>query len=146
MITQNEKSDFINEYCEERACFSCTDCVVEDLCEPIMGAFEDPRYASMTDEAYERLLHHQEDMVRDASSKYNLSVQNDVVNHPSHYTQGGIECIDAMEAAYGKDRLASYCIINAFKYLWRSHEKNGIEDVKKAKWYIDKHLELTEEA
>lgn len=136
MITQNEKSDFINEYCEERPCFSCTDCVVEDLCESIMGAFDDPRYASVTDEAYERLLHHQEDMVR----------ETDVVNHPSHYTQGGIECIDAMEAAYGKDRLASYCIINAFKYLWRSHEKNGREDVKKAKWYIDKHLELTEEA
>lgn len=70
---------------------------------------------------------------------------NDMVNHPSHYTQGGIECIDAMVSAYGKEAVANYCIINAFKYIWRSHKKNGREDVKKAKWYLDKHLELTEE-
>lgn len=67
---------------------------------------------------------------------------NDVVNHPSHYTQGGIECIDAMESAFGADELSVYCKIAAFKYIWRCEHKNGLEDVKKAIWYLDKYLEL----
>lgn len=64
------------------------------------------------------------------------------VNHPSHYNQGGIECIDAMLSAFGKERVCDFCLINAFKYLWRSKQKNGDEDVSKAKWYIDKYNEL----
>ena len=53
----------------------------------------------------------------------------DNVNHPSHYTQGGIECIEAV------------CTANAIKYLWRWKEKNGKEDLKKAIWYIKKLIE-----
>ena len=68
--------------------------------------------------------------------------ENDVVNHPSHYTQGGIECIDAMKSAFGADELAVYCKIAAFKYIWRCELKNGSEDVKKAIWYLQKFLEL----
>lgn len=67
---------------------------------------------------------------------------NDVVNHPSHYTQGGIECIDAMESAFGAAELAMYCKIAAFKYIWRCERKNGSEDIKKAIWYLKKYLEL----
>ena len=53
------------------------------------------------------------------------------VNHPSHYASGGIECIDAMEAAFGKAEVASFCKLNAFKYLWRCFKKGdkGVEDV-----------------
>lgn len=68
--------------------------------------------------------------------------ENDVVNHPAHYTQGGIECIDAMKSAFGADELAVYCKIAAFKYIWRCEHKNGLEDVKKAVWYLNKYLEL----
>ena len=68
--------------------------------------------------------------------------ENDVVNHPSHYTQGGIECIDAMKSAFGADELAVYCKIAAFKYLWRSELKNGDEDIEKAIWYLNKYKEL----
>ena len=68
--------------------------------------------------------------------------ETDVVNHPSHYTQGGIECIDAMKSAFGADELAVYCKIAAFKYIWRCELKNGSEDVKKAIWYLQKFLEL----
>ena len=68
--------------------------------------------------------------------------ENDVINHPSHYTQGGIECIDAMESAFGAAQLAVYCKIAAFKYIWRCEYKNGAEDVKKAIWYLNKFLEL----
>ena len=64
----------------------------------------------------------------------------DAVNHPEHYTQGGIECIDALEAATeGMAGIEAVCTANAIKYLWRWKRKNGVEDLKKARWYID-HL------
>lgn len=72
--------------------------------------------------------------------------ENDAVNHPSHYTQGGIECIDAMKSAFGAAELAVYCKIAAFKYIWRCEHKNGSEDVQKAIWYMNKYLELEREA
>lgn len=65
--------------------------------------------------------------------------KKDNVNHPSHYTQGGVECIDALSAAtVNLQGIEAVCTANAIKYLWRWKQKNGIEDLKKAKWYIDK--------
>ena len=61
------------------------------------------------------------------------------VNHPSHYTAGKIECIDALEAAtIGLQGIEAVCTANAIKYLWRWKQKNGLEDLAKAKWYINK--------
>lgn len=63
----------------------------------------------------------------------------DVVNHPSHYTKGSIECIDAIDSATaGKSGIEAVCVANVIKYLWRYEEKNGLEDVKKAQWYLNK--------
>ncbi len=63
----------------------------------------------------------------------------DNVNHPAHYTQGGIECIDALAAAtINLQGLEAVCTANAIKYLWRWKGKNGVEDLKKARWYIDR--------
>ena len=70
----------------------------------------------------------------------------DMVNHPAHYNQGGIECIDALKAAtVSKTGIEAVCTANAIKYLWRYEEKNGIEDVKKARWYIDRLIKELEE-
>lgn len=56
-----------------------------------------------------------------------------------HYTQGGIECIDAIKAAtVGKTGIEAVCVANVVKYLWRYEEKNGLEDVKKARWYLER--------
>ena len=67
------------------------------------------------------------------------AVTNDNVNHPSHYTQGSIECIDAIKAAtVGKTGIEAVCVANVVKYLWRYEEKNGLEDVKKARWYLER--------
>lgn len=64
------------------------------------------------------------------------------VNHPDHYNQGGVECIDAMAAATtGKTGIEAVCVSNVIKYLWRYELKNGIEDVKKARWYLDRLIE-----
>lgn len=63
----------------------------------------------------------------------------DNVNHPSHYTQGGVECIDAITAAtVNKTGIEAVCTANVIKYLWRYEAKNGLEDVKKAQWYINR--------
>lgn len=69
----------------------------------------------------------------------------DPVNHPQHYAQGGVECIDVMVETQGKEAVMAFCICNAMKYIWRHSSKNGIEDVRKAKWYIDKYLDLYNE-
>lgn len=70
----------------------------------------------------------------------------DNVNHPSHYCQGGIECIDALKAAtVGKAGIEAVCVANVIKYLWRYEEKNGIEDVNKAQWYINRLIQELKE-
>lgn len=61
----------------------------------------------------------------------------DNVNHPAHY-QGKIECIEAIEVAVGDlQGIEAVCTANALKYLWRWKMKNGIEDVRKAQWYLN---------
>lgn len=67
---------------------------------------------------------------------------NDLVNHPSHYETGQFECIDVMREALGDEVVKGFCLGNAFKYLYRQKRKNGLEDVKKSKWYLDKYIEL----
>ena len=70
----------------------------------------------------------------------------DMVNHPSHYTTGSIECIDAMVSAFGAEMVSEYCVCNAFKYLWRHRYKgDSIEDREKAIWYLNKSIELDKE-
>lgn len=64
----------------------------------------------------------------------------DAVNHPSHYTSGGIECIEAIKASLGNG-FADYCKGNVIKYLWRYKLKNGVEDLKKARVYLDWMIE-----
>ena len=64
------------------------------------------------------------------------------VNHPAHYENYSIECIDAMVETQGRDAVMAFCICNAFKYLWRHRAKNGFEDIKKANWYLNKAVEL----
>lgn len=60
---------------------------------------------------------------------------SDPVNHPKHYTShpSGVECIDITEHY-------NFNVGNAIKYLWRADLKNGVQDLQKAKWYIDREL------
>lgn len=67
------------------------------------------------------------------------------VDHPKHYNRaGGMECIDEMIAVFGAEVVAGFCICNVWKYRYRSGEKNGKEDLKKADWYMQKYMELKE--
>lgn len=74
----------------------------------------------------------------------NRVVGSDPVNHPSHYCQGGIECIDAIQAAVtGLSGMEAVCAGNVIKYVWRAKHKNGLEDLKKARFYLNKLILLT---
>jgi hypothetical protein len=71
--------------------------------------------------------------------------ETDNVNHPQHYCTGGIECIDVMLATQGVEAVKSFCLCNAFKYLYRRANKGGLEDVKKAVWYLNRYIALSEQ-
>lgn len=68
---------------------------------------------------------------------------SDNVNHPEHYTQGGVECIDAIRAAAGSSFWA-FCAGNVLKYVWRHRAKNGLEDLYKARQYLTWLIEAEE--
>lgn len=61
----------------------------------------------------------------------------DNINHPSHYTQGGIECIDAIRASMSEEEYKGYLKGNVLKYLWRYKQKGKpYEDLMKADTYL----------
>ncbi len=65
--------------------------------------------------------------------------EKDMVNHPDHYTNGDIECIDAIEAALSYEGFCGMLKGNVIKYLWRyEHKGKGLQDLEKAKWYQDR--------
>lgn len=65
------------------------------------------------------------------------------VNHPAHYNQSGVECIDAIDAAVeGLDPREAFCVGTAIKYLWRfKHKGKPVEDLQKAMWYINRLID-----
>lgn len=87
----------------------------------------------------------QAELLSEAMHQQTMDVVNgylghaDMVNHPPHYADScSLECIESMEIAFGIKYTAIYCLINAYKYLWRRKAKNGSQDVKKALWYLDR--------
>ena len=71
---------------------------------------------------------------------------HDPVNSPKHYadTDGGIECIEAIEASMSLEEFKGFLKGNVQKYVWRYAQKNGAEDLKKAKWYLDRLITIVE--
>ena len=74
------------------------------------------------------------------SSDNERAVVHDSVNHPAHYTAGGIECIDCIESMIAPIKNPTYAFLTgqSLKYLARYTMKNGVEDLKKARWYLDR--------
>lgn len=69
--------------------------------------------------------------------------KEDMVNHPSHYTQGEIECIEVIKYINNKlhtEGYEGYCLGNFIKYIWRCNFKNGWEDIDKAIFYLNELL------
>ena len=130
MTTRDEMVRTLVKFCDE--CNGCDVCLLEKFSGGVMCDF----YEWSDD----KLAIAYEEVKMDGGS-------TDMVNHPKHYNQGGIECIDALKAAtVGKRGIEAVCVANVIKYLWRYEEKNGIEDVRKAKWYIERLLKELEES
>lgn len=73
------------------------------------------------------------------------ALQEDSVNHPTHYViDGGIECIEAIEAALTNEEFRGYCKGNCIKYIWREKNKGNTESLKKAQWYLNRLIKLDE--
>lgn len=128
-MTAKEKRERLQrEYCDKN--HDCDDCKISKMCDKV----NDFRpVCIMSDHEIDEL--------------YNLAFEGvttsyDTVNRPEHYTKTSIECIDAMIETQGKEAVKSYCVCNAFKYIWRHNLKNGDEDIKKAAWYLNKAVEL----
>lgn len=71
-------------------------------------------------------------------------VQLDQVNHPPHYTDGGIETIEAIEAQLSQEEYEGYLRGNCVKYLWRWRNKGGVQDLEKCRWYLDRLIQTQE--
>ncbi len=63
---------------------------------------------------------------------------DDLVNSPSHYASGGLECIDAIQGSMSKLEFEGYLKGNLIKYVWRYRNKGGVQDLQKANWYLDR--------
>lgn len=75
-------------------------------------------------------------MSRNSSAKRDAGASANMVDHPPHYTQGGIECIDAIKAALGPEGFIAFLRGQVIKYQWRlPHKQNPSEDARKAEWY-----------
>ena len=62
---------------------------------------------------------------------------NENVEHPAHYIHDGVECIDCMRAALSDAEWLGYVKGNVMKYIWRANDKGGLEDLQKARWYLN---------
>lgn len=81
-------------------------------------------------------------------NKYNYATHNqevDMINHPSHYKQFSREVIETMQGVSTPEEFKGYLKLNAIKYLSRYQGKNGVEDLSKAVWYINKLKETIEQ-
>lgn len=112
---------------------------LSDLEEDIQKATREPLENTMQEE-YDKLK------IKEAQERMLDEVEH--VNNPAHYQSkckdADIDCITAMRAAYGDVETSIWCKLNAFKYLWRCENKGKMkEDLEKARWYLNKIIELT---
>ena len=67
----------------------------------------------------------------------------EMINHPSHYNMGKYECLDVVkELIKDMKGIEATLFFNAFKYLWRYKQKNGLQDLKKCEFYLKELIKL----
>ena len=87
-----------------------------------------------------------EDWIKLRNEHPAIEKQADVVNHPSHYANASVECIDAIEASMTGEQMAGYLRGNVQKYVFRAYSKHPtpLIDLKKAQWYLNRLIETEE--
>lgn len=88
-----------------------------------MSVFKSPfSFIGLTDDKYVIV----KEEPKNSKDSFTMPLPKDNVNHPKHYTKGGIECIDTLKAAtVGKTGIEAVCVANIIKYLWRYEEKTA---------------------
>ncbi len=133
MMTRKEKIETLENFCDMRE-----ECCIDDydVC-PIRSIVKDcSLFGDVSDDVLDKCL---------VSIKIS-DPKPEMVQHPAHYNQGKVECIDAMAAAtVNKRGIEAICVSNIIKYLWRYEAKNGLEDVKKAQFYLNRLVDELED-
>ena len=134
-MTIEEKAKMIEKHCDSMP--SCSACPIgsKDGSFVCFSDWED--YPNDIEKNYEIIFGKTEDTEEEKKSE-------DMVNHPSHYTSGGVECIDAITSALSsyEDSVDSWLVGQVIKYLWRAPLKGKYEeDIKKAQFYLNRLVE-----
>lgn len=135
----NTPEDMYTEICKHSKCNSCLLCRGDGGCYKYAIA-----YPLETAHQFGFETINDTPNIAEVVEKCGEDVKPDPVERPEYYQTGGIECIDAMTAAFGDETVKDFCLCNAFKYLWRHRQKNGVEDLKKARWYLNRLIEEME--
>lgn len=138
-MTKEEKAKAIEKWCLQRDCnktcplFKLVN--IEDEYE-LCYTMDDPVLPCNIDRNYDILV-----KAGLIAPDDEIETADDKVNHPNHYTKGGIECISAIRASMTADGFCDYCKGNVIKYIWRWRDKGGVQDLEKAKVYLDWMIE-----
>jgi len=129
--------DCLKQYCAEQDCF-CSNCELKNF---LLGAgCYYPNKACHFDDN-EDVLKKVYSMIPKRFSETNIKEE---VNHPKRYSNGKYECIEVMKDVFGNEFVKNFCIGNSFKYIWRNEHKNGVEDIKKAVFYLNYYIDMEE--
>ena len=137
-MTIEEKAKMIEKHCDSMP--SCSACPIgsKDGSFVCFSDWED--YPNDIEKNYEIIFGNAEDTEENKVEEKT----EDMVNHPSHYTSGGVECIDAITSALSsyEDSVDSWLVGQVIKYLWRAPLKGKYEeDIKKAQFYLNRLVE-----
>ena len=137
-MDSKQKMDIMMDYCTNRQ-YGCYECPIENICKNYRGKWEGND--SVIDKAFDILSRRREIIV---PLEYVGSV-DDPVNHPGHYTKGGIECLDAIRASMTDDGFLDFLKGQIIKYVWRyQHKGKPLEDLQKARFYLNRMIDILE--
>ena len=138
-MTIDEKKKLLKGFCENRD--DCVSCPLKDTPDiDCCNFFECSN--DIIEKAFNLVFGGESEKITNFDTIANPVQPKEEINHPDRYAGGKFECIEVMVDVFGADAVKHFCILNAFKYLWRSEKKNGVEDIKKAVWYLNKYIEL----
>jgi hypothetical protein len=139
------KNDLIAEYANLKAAMqrknvALTEQISQMNGEAINKANEIANLKADADALRNKLADTEAALTRGGAPVNSPCIEHDNVNHPAHYTAGGVECIDAIAAALTcqKDPMQAWLTGQVLKYMWRWPLKNGKEDLRKARFYLDR--------
>lgn len=147
-MTVKEKRNKLSKYCTESNCDNCK-LAIDDKWEHSISAmgFGYPciDIENATEDELDEAIKIITEAENEAIKPENDVIKNDNVEHPSHYTSGGIECIDAIKASMSSEEYRGFLKSQIIKYVWRYRLKGKpTEDLKKARFYLDRLITESE--